>query len=441
MNNKLHRFLPAILIFSSACLNGQEIYSLQRCIKTGLERNFSILVARNREEISTRNLSLGNAGFLPSLDLSGRYGGTMNTTTQKVAATGVTSTAANIYNTTATGNVTLGWTLFQGFSAHTSYRKLNELKLIGELNTQLAIEDYVADVVSEYYFYIQQLRLFHNLGYAVSLSRERVRIDAERYLLGASSKLQLLQSQVYLNSDSSRYAKQNEVLRSSQVRLNKLMAAEDLGANLVLHDSVISINPSLVYDSLLLMTDGRNITLQIARRNKTISGYDFKLIAARSYPYLNVSSGYSSGYNTYESSTLLNQKVNGMNYGLTLGINLFDGFNAWREKANARVEIENKEYQYLQVDQQIKGDLITIYFAYQNNLLLLKLEEQNLKTAEENLYIALERYKLGSLSGLELREVQQSLLEAEERLLSVQYQTKLAELSLQQIAGNILIYL
>ena len=100
-----------------------------------------------------------------------------------------------------------------------------------------------------------------------------------------------------------------------------------------------------------------------------------------------------------------------------------------------------RQYQYQQVEQQVEADLITIYYAYQNNLLLLKLEEQNLKTAEENLDIALERYKLGNLSGLELREVQQSLLEAEERLLLVQYQTKLAEISLLQISGRIMEYL
>ena len=69
---------------------------------------------------------------------------------------------------------------------------------------------------------------------------------------------------------------------------------------------------------------------------------------------------------------------------------------------------------------------------------LLKLEEQNLKTAEENLDIALERYKLGNLSGLELREVQKSLLDAEERLISGEYQTKLAEISLLQISGRIM---
>jgi outer membrane protein TolC len=72
---------------------------------------------------------------------------------------------------------------------------------------------------------------------------------------------------------------------------------------------------------------------------------------------------------------------------------------------------------------------------------LLKLEEQNLSVARENLEIALARYKLGSLAGLELREVQKSLLDAEERLISVQYQTKIAEISLLQISGRIMDYI
>ena len=94
----------------------------------------------------------------------------------------------------------------RAFSVQTNYKKLNELKQVGELNTKLAVEDLVGRIAAEYYYYIQQIKLFHNLGYAVSLSRERVRIDEERYLLGASSKLQLLQSLVYLNTDSSRYS-------------------------------------------------------------------------------------------------------------------------------------------------------------------------------------------------------------------------------------------
>ncbi|MBN1145095.1 MAG: TolC family protein [Bacteroidales bacterium] len=433
-------FLLLWISVTGLAVSAQEVYDLNRCITTGLENNFAIRIAQSNAEIAANNRTPGNAGFLPSVDLTGRYGGTINNTSQTYSS-GYDTSFNGVHNTTSTAGVALGWDIFRGFSAQTTWKKLNELKLAGELNSRMTVEDFVADMASEYNYYIQQLQLYHNLAYAVSLSRERVRIDEERYLLGAASKLQLLQSQVYLNSDSSRYARQLEVLRASQVRINRLMASGNLGGHIILKDSTIRIHTTLVYDSLLAATLKENTSLLIARKNQTVSEYDYRLIAARTYPYLSLSTGYNFNYYNYESGSFKSQQVDGLNYGLTLGVNLFDGLNQRREKANARIAIDNRTLQYEQIAQQVEADLITIFYAYQNNLMLLKLEAQNLKTAEENLEIALERYKLGSLSGLELREVQQSLLEAEERLLSVQYQTKLAEISLLQISGKIMEYL
>jgi adhesin transport system outer membrane protein len=430
-----------LIVFAGLLRAGaQEVYDLKRCIATGLERNYSILISKNQAEVSAANFTAGNAGLLPVIDISSRYSGTLRNTQQEFAS-GKDTSMNGIHNTTAGAGINLGWSIFRGFSALTTYKKLNELKQIGELNAQLSVEDFIAEITAEYYLYIQQLQLYQNLAYAVSLSRERVRIDQERYLLGAASKLQLLQSLVYLNSDSSRYSKQREVLRASQVRINRLMATDDIGQHFTLTDSIILINTNLEFDSLLMDTENSNTSLLIARRSQTVSQYDYRIIASRTYPYLDLSAGYDFNHYLFESNAIKNQQVDGLNYGLTLGINLFDGFNQRREKANARLEIENRDYVYQEIDQQVKADLITIYYAYENNLLLLELELENLKTANENLEIALERYKLGSLSGLELREVQKSLLEAEERLLLVQYQTKLAEISLLQISGRISAYL
>ena len=132
--------------------------------------------------------------------------------------------------------------------------------------------------------------------------------------------------------------------------------------------------------------------------------------------------------------------TNGMNYGLTLGFNLFDGNNQRRSIHNSSIDRENKDLRLREVEQGVKADLLAIYSAYSNNLRLISLEEQNFKTATENLDIALERYKLGNLSGIDLREVQKSLLDARERLISANYQTKLAEISLQLISGKIMEY-
>lgn len=62
-------------------------------------------------------------------------------------------------------------------------------------------------------------------------------------------------------------------------------------------------------------------------------------------------------------------------------------------------------------------------------------------TAKDNHDIAMDRYIQGDLSGFEVREAQKSLLDAEERILSAEYNTKLCEISLLQISGKITKYL
>jgi outer membrane protein TolC len=282
--------------------------------------------------------------------------------------------------------------------------------------------------------------LLKNLQYAVTLSKERLRIDEDRYLLGSSSKLQVLQSRVYLNADSSRLSRQTEVVRAAQIRLNELMAVEDLSQLFSTSDTAISVNPELLFERLLDETLANNTSLLIALKNKTISEYDRKLVTSRSYPYLNASSGYTTTLNNYSAGTMERQNTNGMNYGLTLGMNIFDGLNQRRSIKNAEIEIQNRELRYQEIEQGVKADLITLYSAYSNFLRLITLENQNLQTASENLDIAMERYKLGSLSGIDLREVQKSLLDARESLLSVEYQAKLAEISLMLISGRIMEY-
>jgi outer membrane protein TolC len=123
-----------------------------------------------------------------------------------------------------------------------------------------------------------------------------------------------------------------------------------------------------------------------------------------------------------------------------VGYNLFDGKRT-TQKRNARLDIENADLARLQLEQSLRADLADLWQAYKNNLRLLSLERENLITAQENHYIAHERYMLGDLSGIEMREAQQSLLDAEERILVAEYNTKLCEISLRQISGEIMKYM
>ncbi|MGD0341457.1 MAG: TolC family protein [Bacteroidales bacterium] len=432
-------FLSIFIMFLFGSSNAQVVYDLTDCIRTGLEKNFSLLVTKNDEAISKNNFTPGNAGYLPTLDLTAKQIGVLNDSRQR-NTDGTQLISNNVFSTTSYGSVSLGWNIFNGFSVQTTYKKLNELKQIGELNTQMTVENLIANIISGYYNCIQQEQMLKNKRYAVALSRERLRIDEDRYLLGSGSKLQVLQSRVYFNSDSSSLAMQIEVVRAAKISLNELMAVDNLGELFISKDTSILLNPELLYEKLLDETMAKNTSLLIASKNKTISEYDYKLIKSRSYPYMNLSSGYNYNYYTYSAGIEKNLVTDGMNYGVTVGVNIFDGMNQRRSIRNSSIDVKNKELKYNEIQQGVKADLITIYGAYSNYLRLISLEEQNLQTATENLDIAMERYKLGSLSGIDLREVQKSLLDAKESLLSVEYQAKLAEISLMLISGKIMDY-
>jgi adhesin transport system outer membrane protein len=431
--------LPVIMVLITGISSAQKVRNLNDCIGTGLERNFSIHITRNNQEVTKNNYSPGNAGFLPTVDLSGRQTSYISNNVQK-NADGTQSTGSGQYSASTSAGLSLGLTIFNGFNVQTTYKKLGELKLIGELNTQMTIENFVSDVISGYYNYIQQVQLLNNLRYAVTLSKERLRIDEERYLLGSSSKLQVLQSRVYLNADSTNLSQQNEVVKATMVKLNELMAIDDLGEVFISSDSSMNVDHSLVYEKLLEETLLNNTSLLIAARNKTVSEYDYKITASRYYPYLNLSSGYNYTLNSYRNGGVKSLENDGLNVGVTLGMNIFDGFNQRRNIRNSALNVQNNDLRYRQTEQGIRADLLTLYSAYANYLRLITLENQNLETATENLEIALDRYKLGNLSGLDLREVQKSLLDAKESLLSVQYQAKIAEISLRLISGQIMQY-
>lgn len=436
----MKRILITILAVSTALgVKAQEVYSLKQCIETGLERNYSIRIIRNEQLISDNNATQGNAGYLPTIDLSGGFSGTVNNNRNKLSD-GTTEKENGVNSETGNIGLNVNWTVFDGFGIQAEYARLKELKKMGELDTRLTIEDFVATLSGEYYNMIRQYIRLRNLRSSLDLSRERVRIAEERYHIGSGSRMDLQQAQVDFNADSSNVLNQLEVVHTSRIRLNELMALDNIDEQIALKDSVIRPNIFLDEVDLWQSTLASNASLLIAQKNQTLSELDYKKIKSRDYPYVKLNAGYGYTANWYEvGATDLQQRL-GLNYGLTVGLNLFDGFNRRRERRNARIQIENSQLKKQELELGLRADMSNLWMAYRNNLDLWSLEKENVIVALENHRIAIDRYKLGELSGIELREAQISLLEAEERQSIAEYSTKLCEISLLQLSGQILTY-
>ena len=432
--------IATIVCCASGNLYAQQHYTLKSCLETGLEKNYSIRMVRNEEQISKNNATMANAGYLPTLDLSAGFSGNINDTETETRATSEKTKTTGVFDKTLNAGLNLNWTIFDGFRIQANYERLKELEQQGETLTRIAIEDFIANLTAEYYNYIQQQIRLKNFRYAMSLSKERLRIVEERYIVGNFSRLDLQQARVDYNADRAQYMKQQESVKTSLIRLNEMMANDDMSQSITVNDSIIDLNTLLSFDDLWQSTLNNNASLLKSEQNKKLASLEMKAVKSRNFPYLRVNAGYGYTLNKYEISANSRRDILGFNFGVTMGFNLFDG-NRRREIKNARIAIKNAELQQDDMRQALNADLSNLWQAYQNNIEMLKLERENLIAAIENHEIASERYMLGNLSGIEMREAQKSLLDAEERILSAEYDTKMCEISLLQLSGKITKYL
>lgn len=434
-------FIFSILALSAAPLaHAQQIYTLKSCLEQGLQNNYSLRITHNEEQVSKNNATLGNAGYLPTVDLTARYQNSVSTTKNTLRETGETVTDKNVMDQTLDVGVDLNWTIFDGFNISTTYKQLKLLEEQGKTNTRIALEDFIANLAAEYYNFVQQKIRMKNLLYAVRLSKERLRIVEARYHIGNFSRLDYQQAKVDFNADSAQYMKQQELLHTSRINLNELMANEDVDQLILIRDTLIDVNSTLDFDELWNATLSVNASLLKAEQNTLLAQMDYKKVNSRNYPYLKLNAGYGYTFNKYDVNSYSRRGNLGFSGGLTIGFNIFDG-NRRRERRNASLAIKNARLQRDELELQLRADLSNLWQAYRNNLELLNLERQNLVAARDNHEIAMERYMLGDLSGIEMREAQKSLLDAEERILTAEYNTKLCEISLLQISGKVTKYL
>lgn len=431
------RYLIALLALVCSLSGGAQ--TLPELIATGLQNNYKLKISRNEEAIRSNNATKANAGYLPTVNATAGYDATYGGSQNKLRGGGTTTQSASL-NRGLSAGVNAEWTVFDGYKIQTNYSRLQELKRQGATRTRMDIEDYVATLTGEYYNLIQQRIRMRNLRNAVKLSKERLRVVLERYTIGSASRLDLQQAQVDFNADSAQSLKQHELLATSRIRLYELMAVKDMNTVMSVCDTSINVDTSLAFDTLLNATMQLNAELLDSKHDIRLAQLDYKAAMSRDYPYIKLNGGYSLNHNVYGSGQDKQRNSWGGNVGVTVGMKLFDG-NRSRERRNARLNIENADLARLQLEQSLRSDLADLWQAYQNNLRLLSLERENLITAQENHYIAHERYMLGDLSGIEMREAQQSLRDAEERILVAEYNTKLCEISLNQLSGGIMKYM
>ncbi|MDN5215417.1 TolC family protein [Fulvivirgaceae bacterium BMA12] len=436
MSKKLRIF--CLIVFLIPCLKAQEILSLKDAVAIGLENNFDIKIAEKDQQINSNNNSLGNAGFLPTVDLS--VDKTFQTQDVELEIQGSEGTfdvnrdgaKSDRFNAGANFN----WTIFDGFAMFIARDRLVELESQGLLKKKVTVENTIAAIYNTYYQIVFEQDRLAVLNETLEISEARRAFAKSRYEVGKGSKLNYLTAQVDYNTDQSNVLRQEELLNNARIDLN-LLLGRDSKAIFQASES-IDVNPALQLELLLQKVSDLNPSLLSAISDQNVAFLEYKELAAERYPKLNLGLSYNQGTSNNDAGQLRSSTINGISYGFTASWNIFDGFNKTREIQNAKIQREISQLEKESLELSLRGAVNAAFINYSNNLKLIGLEEANVTIALENGQIALDRYELGAGTSLELREAQRNAVDSQNRLLDARLNAKLAEIELLRLSGSIL---
>lgn len=414
--------------------------TLNEAITLSLQNNYDIQLTRNDSLLAALDYAYANYALYPRLNASSAVLFNNNNSRQ-VLADGTERKRNDIRSTNITASLNLNWTLFDGLRMFVARDRLKELVSLGELQIKNQVITTVADVMRIYFDIVRQEQQLSAIDEQISLSEERLKLAQYRFDVGVGAKPDVLQAQIDLNAQRSSALTQQTTINKLKEQLNQLLVLP-VGNDFAIADTIISFDAGLTLDSIAGIAPATNTELMIGRKNLQIAEMDLRLRRAERFPTVEFNSAYN--FNRTNNSSVINQfqplfnQNRGLNYGFSANIPIFNGLNTRRLIKAAELNIQSQQLLYDRNLALINTSISNAYRDYDLHKRTLTLEESNIQLVRENIFIARERYRLGISTYLEMREAQQSLAEATNRLILARYNVKVAEIELLRLRGDLI---
>jgi outer membrane protein TolC len=433
------RILSSIVLLTvSLNLYSQSVLTIQEAIGTAVKNNYDILLVKNDAQASALDYSYAYAAFLPQLN--GTAGKVWNDNNQKQNFLDGRKRSANVNSSNVSAAVNLEWTLFDGLKMFATRSRYEQLKELGEANIKVQVVNSVAAVINNYYNIVRQKQQLRALDTLMTINEERVKLADKKLSVGLGSKPELLQARVDLNAQRAAKLLQETLIAQLREQLNQLMALP-VQTEYDVSDS-IPLNLNIQYNSIAIDIEKTNPGLLASAKTVDIAKIALKERRAERFPTLQFNSAYNFG--RLSNASVVNPEFQpifslnkGFNYGFTATIPILNGFNTRRLIKQAGLDLEYNKLAYTTQKSRIELGINSSYKDYEYQKKALLLEEENISLAKENVFIALERFRQGVSTYLELREAQISLDSAYNRLIAARYNTKLAETELLRLKGTL----
>jgi len=430
-------FLVLYLIMQSlACLptQAQEVLTLEQAIQLATQNNPQMRLAQNNIQLAESNNTRGNAGQLPTINITAGQDNSLNNVRQQFL-NGAGNDKKGARNSTLQTGIEGVWTLWDGKRMFLAQNRLGETVRNQQLIATMQKQQIIYQVYRGYLGVVQQKQLEKLYTQAVALSTKRLQIAQDKLEVGKVAKTEVLRAQVDLNADKSQLLRQTLAIQDAKITLNLLLARE-ADTPFETTDNIVLPNTGVQLASLQQEATTKNIMFKQLQAVQNINNWQFKELQGEKQPQIDLRAGYN--YNRLQSQAgfLSKSQTYGGHIGIGLFYPLFNGHDLRRRIQNNRIQAEGLTIERDQITQNINQALVRAYTRYNTNQELLLLEEENVKVAEQNFALAQDQNQFGLTTALELRTAQQNLTQAYTRRTTAQYEIWLTEVDLLYWAGK-----
>jgi outer membrane protein TolC len=424
----------SLIVFLIPSTFAQKLITEQDAVSIALKYNYDIQIARNNAIGDSVNNTAGNAGMLPTIAINGSESYSASNNVQQKFSDGTSSTAAYANSNTINSNVGLNWTLFDGGKMFVTKRKLNEIQALGEIQFRDRVLQTEYDVILAYYDVVRQKQELASINEVITYNLERVKISQTSYDAGLSPKTNLLQAKIDLNVYQENAINQQTTIIASKRTLNQLLG-RNADIQFEVFDS-IPRNELVDKKELAQKLDSSNTSILAYKKQVDVSKLSLKEMNTLLFPKINFNAGYGLFQSNTPESNPVRSRTTGPSFGGTISIPIYQAGNADRQIKTARIQLSSDEYNLESIRLQMNEQLQNALTQFENQLNLLRIEKDNAILAKENLEISIQRLRFGETTSLEVSLAEGSFVDSLTRLISFEYNLKVAETKLKQLLSR-----
>ncbi len=412
--------------------------TLAEAIEQALVRNPDPAVSVLEGVRAANDVTLGNAGYLPTLDASAglagsRSGGFGGGDSTNAGAGGLARSS-----TALDAALTLGYTLYDGGLRAATYRRLQAEARRLALLADADAEALALDVAAAYLDAARQLELADARAEAVAVSEDRLRIAQAEVQIGTSAEIDAALALADYNADRALLLQQQVQLAGARAELGGLLALPDPAAVAV--TDTLALDPPAALDALAAEAALGNRRVRSFEAAEDAAAQAVAQVRSDYLPTVRAAAGV--GLTVFDSGFLppdFDPTVGpDLRYGLTASLPIFDAGERRRRLENARIRLSQAELTTAGERVSNRARAARLAATARGFRALVDLETLNEQVARENVRVALAQLRLGFITPVDLRQIQLALVDVRTRRVEAVYRSRLAEAELRLLAGVLL---